>query len=404
MPVGVLGSSSRAPRARLGLEVLERRDNPSAWGDFWGGVAYYGGAFVEGLGEGATNIVTGARDAVVETVRTGGDLITIYTTDADKLDPAQLNSKLFQGAAQTAGNPAAAAQFDRQLVFGVATLGVGPLVQSGVHAVQTGDSTEFSKQAGGFGIMVLVPYGAGKGIAYLRGGAAAEGAVAAEAAGADAAGTVRAGALAGTEGEFNALARGVRFVEGAAPAEADLAIVNQRLALARQVLAEEVQRLEALESAGTLTAAEEALLRAFRNDSCAEAAVQLENAIRTGTAEPVNPAAMRQVSARDLVYAFDEASATPPFRGAPADLAPMLAERLPTPGQRALVVLERADGKPGHVLNAENVNGTIYLYESYSGQGASVAGQPAGVVAVEVFYPVGELAPSGGYSVVVVWP
>jgi|GEM_PF-730936 hypothetical protein len=153
--------------ARLELEPLERRDNPSGLSDLWDGITYYGGAAWDGVKEGATNIATGARDAVVELVRTGGDVITIYTTDTDKLDPSQLNSKLFQGAAATAGNPQAAAQFDNQLVFGIATLGVGPLVQSGVKATETGDWSEFSHQAGGFGVMVLVPYAGVKGLNAL---------------------------------------------------------------------------------------------------------------------------------------------------------------------------------------------------------------------------------------------
>lgn len=129
--------------ARLGVESLERRDNPSSGRSFWNDT--YVGAFLSGLGEGAVNIATGARDAVVETVRTAGDLYTIYTTDVNNLDPSQLNSRLFQGAAQTAGDPQAVAQFDRHLVFGISTLGVGPLVQSGYNAVVTGDSTEFSQ-------------------------------------------------------------------------------------------------------------------------------------------------------------------------------------------------------------------------------------------------------------------
>ena len=69
-----------------------------------------------------------------------------------------------------------------------------------------------------------------------------------------------------------------------------------------------------------------------------------------------------------------------------------------------MVVIERADGTPGHVLNAENVNGTIWLYEVYSGQAAPVAGQMPGVVAIEAFYPLGDIAPSGGYSIIVVGP
>ena len=154
------GSTHKSPT--LGVESLEARENPSG---FWDDT--YVGAFLSGAGEGAVNIVTGARDTVVEVVRTGGDLVTIYTTDTANLDPSQLNSKLFQGAAQTAGNPAAAASFDRQLVFGITTLGVGPLAQSGYNAVVTGDSTEFSQQAGGFGVMVLVPYAGVKGLNAL---------------------------------------------------------------------------------------------------------------------------------------------------------------------------------------------------------------------------------------------
>ena len=110
------------------------------------------------------------------------------------------------------------------------------------------------------------------------------------------------------------------------------------------------------------------------------------------------------MSARDLLYAVDDASAAPPFRGAPTDLLQLLTDQLPTPGSRALVVIERADGQPGHVLNAENVNGNIWLYEAYTGQAAPVAGQPPGVVAVEAFYPLEEIAPSGGYNVVVIGP
>ncbi len=67
----------------------------------------------------------------------------------------------------TAGNPEAATQFDNQLVFGIATLGVGPLAESGYNAVITGDSTQFSQQAGGFGVMVLVPYAGVKGLNAL---------------------------------------------------------------------------------------------------------------------------------------------------------------------------------------------------------------------------------------------
>jgi hypothetical protein len=90
--------------ARLSLETLEPRDNPSGW-SFWEDT--YVGAFLSGFCEVAKNIATGAYDAVVELGRTGRDLVTIYS-DWDNVDPSRLESKLFQGAAQTAGNPQAA--------------------------------------------------------------------------------------------------------------------------------------------------------------------------------------------------------------------------------------------------------------------------------------------------------
>lgn len=146
---------------RLGVERLEKRDNPSSGWSFWDDTSV--GAFLSGLGEGAVNIATGARETVVEVVCTGEDLVTVYS-NWDNLDPSQLNSKLFQGAVQTAGSPEAAASYDQQLVFGIATLGVGPLVEFGYNAIVTSDSTQFSQQAGGFGVMVLVPYAGVKGL------------------------------------------------------------------------------------------------------------------------------------------------------------------------------------------------------------------------------------------------
>lgn len=94
---------------RLGVESLERRDNPSGGWSFWDDT--YVGAFLFGLREGAVNIATGARDAVVEVVRTGGDLVTVYS-NWNNLDPSQLNSRLFQGVIETVGDSAAAASYD----------------------------------------------------------------------------------------------------------------------------------------------------------------------------------------------------------------------------------------------------------------------------------------------------
>jgi hypothetical protein len=139
---------------RLELERLEQRDNPSSGWSFWEDT--YVGAFLSGLGEGAVNIAIGARDAVVEVVRTGGDLVTVWS-NWNNINPSRLNSKLFQGVIETADDSAAAASYERQLVFGIATLGGAPLVESGYNAIITGDSTEFSQQAGGFGVMTLVP-------------------------------------------------------------------------------------------------------------------------------------------------------------------------------------------------------------------------------------------------------
>jgi len=125
--------------------------------------------------------------------------------------------------------------------------------------------------------------------------------------------------------------------------------------------------------------------------------------LRQGRCIPLNPAAeLRQLSARDLLYIVDDARGAPPFRGTPSDLPQFLGDQLSTPGSRALVVIERADGTPGHVINAENINGTIWLYEAYSGQAASLTGQPPKVVAVEAFYPLEAIAPRGGYSVIVI--
>lgn len=156
----------RSRFAKLGVESLEVRDNPSGWSDFWDEVKYYGGAFLEGLEQGAVNIATGARDAVVEVTRTARDLVSIYG-DWNGFDPSRLESKLFQGAAATVGNPEAAASYDRQVVLGIVTLGFWPLVESGYNAIVTGDSTQFSQQAGGFGVMVLVPYAGVKGLNAL---------------------------------------------------------------------------------------------------------------------------------------------------------------------------------------------------------------------------------------------
>jgi hypothetical protein len=139
---------------RLSVERLEQRDNPSRGWSFWEDT--YIGAFLSGLGEGAVNIATGARDAVVEVVHTGGDLVTVWS-NWNNIDPSQLNSRLFQGVIETANDSTAAASYDRQLLLGIVTLGVVPLVESGYDAIITGDSTQFSQQAGGFGVMTLVP-------------------------------------------------------------------------------------------------------------------------------------------------------------------------------------------------------------------------------------------------------
>ena len=140
--------------ARLSLENLESRDNPSSgWSfssddpnwSFW--KDNYIGAALSGISEGAINIGIGAKDAVVEVVRTGRDLGTIYG-NWNSFNPSQLESKLFQGAAATAGDSDAAFRFDLSLTMGIITLGVSPLVESGYNAVVTGDVTQFSQQAG----------------------------------------------------------------------------------------------------------------------------------------------------------------------------------------------------------------------------------------------------------------
>ncbi len=184
------------PKFRLRAELLESRITPSGLSDVYDLIATDPvaavGAFHAGIGQGAIDIVKGAGHAIVETVRVVGDIAIIGTTDHGEFsvlraahfavaplpaiwgtDPGQidttlLNSQLFAGAAQTAGDPQAAANLDNQVVFGISTLGVGPLAVSGYNGAESGNSTEFSQQAGGFGIMVLVPYAGARGIGYVR--------------------------------------------------------------------------------------------------------------------------------------------------------------------------------------------------------------------------------------------
>ncbi|MCX7664492.1 MAG: hypothetical protein N2112_02985 [Gemmataceae bacterium] len=49
--------------ARLGVERLERRDNPSIGWSFWEDT--YLGAVIYGVGQGALNTVNGVQDAVI---------------------------------------------------------------------------------------------------------------------------------------------------------------------------------------------------------------------------------------------------------------------------------------------------------------------------------------------------
>ncbi|MFQ3651819.1 MAG: DUF6883 domain-containing protein [Gemmataceae bacterium] len=162
MLVSTANASPSVARASRSVRSFSGGPGWSFWNDNYN----YIGAALSGLGEGAVNIATGARDAVVEVALTGRDLVTIYG-DWIGFDPSRLESKLFQGATQTANNLSAAASFDQQLVLGIVTLGVAPLVESGYNAVATGDSTQFSQQAGGFGVMVLVPYAGVKGLNAL---------------------------------------------------------------------------------------------------------------------------------------------------------------------------------------------------------------------------------------------
>ena len=139
-------------------------DDPN-W-SFWSN--NYIGAYYSGLGKGVVDEATGARDFFVETYYVIGDMFTIGA-DPEGVDPSRLNARLFHGAAQTAGDLDAAKEFDNHLVYSISTLSLGPLSESGYDAVVTGDSTEFSQQAGGFGAAVLVPYAGGRGWAYARG-------------------------------------------------------------------------------------------------------------------------------------------------------------------------------------------------------------------------------------------
>jgi hypothetical protein len=145
----------------LRMEQLEQRDNPSIWTDNWftqagSGIVYYGGAALEGLAEGAEDIIYGGREAVLEIRDIGSDLITI---NGGVYVEGELHSDLFRAAWQN-GTDTQTEQnsFDNKLLTGISTLGTWPLLWSGVDAVRTGDSSQFSEDVGGFAALTIGGY------------------------------------------------------------------------------------------------------------------------------------------------------------------------------------------------------------------------------------------------------
>jgi hypothetical protein len=64
-------------------------------------------------------------------------------------------------------------------------------------------------------------------------------------------------------------------------------------------------------------------------------------------------------------------------------------------------VINRTDATPGHVFNAENINGHIWLFEAHDGVAVPLDSQAPGVVGVQGFYPLSPIKTSGSYEVIV---
>ena len=86
--------------------------------------------------------------------------------------------------------------------------------------------------------------------------------------------------------------------------------------------------------------------------------------------------------------------------GTPLSLHGELASLLPKPGSRAVVVINRIDNTPGHVFNAENISGRIWIFEAHDGVAVPLYLQPKGTIGVEAFYPASAIKTSGGFTAI----
>jgi hypothetical protein len=196
-----------------------------------------------------------------------------------------------------------------------------------------------------------------------------------------------------------------RHQPGPVPVDPELAVVNQRLEAMKTILSDEAARLNGLNRASMRpTDPDLTRLDVLRNDSCTTAAIHADRAAAGGPAVSVDLSSpLPQMSARDIMNATN-GNAPVTLPGGPADLHQGLSVALNKPGSRAIVVIERADGTPGHAFNAENLGGHIWLFEAHDGVAVPLAGQPAGVVGVEGFYPLNVIKQQGGYCVIVTHP
>ena len=142
-------------------------------------------------------------------------------------------------------------------------------------------------------------------------------------------------------------------------------------------------------------------LRNLRNNSCPTAAIRLDRAAAGQEVDPINPLESLPLLSPRGIMGHVDGNAPMVLPGSPSDLHEGLRALLQRPGARAIVVIEQANRKPGHVFNAENINGKVWLFEAYDGVAVPLDGQPTGVVSVEGFYPLAPIKPAGGYSAIV---
>lgn len=200
----------------------------------------------------------------------------------------------------------------------------------------------------------------------------------------------------------------------APPADPELAIVNERLEAMKTILTEQADRLHSVNPA-TLDPEAEAehnlLMLLLTEHSCAEAAIRADRAAFGELARELDLLTVMQRQPRGIMGKIN--GETPKLLpGGPQDLLAGLSTELDKHGSRAVVVLELkpvlVDGVwkevPGHVFNAENINGNIWIFEAHDGVAVNLSQQPAGVVGLEAFYSLSPLKATGCYNVILSHP